>query len=326
MNDRLLILKAMLENNDAEIMDSWAKGFDNGNKELIKKYTRSETEDIYKLAIDQLLEDHQKATHKNHLSHFDHIPELIENFDDLVKIDIYFQFYKEVIKRLDCFNNGDELWIQYFIHKCDYLALNSYLNLMSGEITADSVFSNLWNSIGWSEIETFGDYPDCLCLRLCCTIIDNIQPSENIIKSYKHEKLKAICLTESNRIADSIGLKFIETSTALGWEIVSKSGNVITSENEINIPTVGTIVNKYVLLDQLGIIQFLKEKYGFENMKRNDKISLLAMILGVDNKGVHSIKGILNSPRPDDRNYPLKDKNIKTVWSDLAKVGISKPA
>jgi len=108
--------------------------------------------------------------------------------------------------------------------------------------------------------------------------------------------------------------------------IVDISVSEETQQNEtIKTPELETIVNKYVLLDQLGIIQFLKDKHQFDNMKQTDKIALLSMILGLDKKGGHSIKGILSSPQSTDKNYPLKEKNLKTVWGELTRLGITKP-
>lgn len=98
----------------------------------------------------------------------------------------------------------------------------------------------------------------------------------------------------------------------------------VITDDAIDTPEVETIVNKYVLLSELGILQFLKDVHGFDEIKKTQQVALLSMILGLDSKGGQSIKGMLSAPRQGDKNYPLRDKNVNTVRGELTKLGIMK--
>ena len=93
------------------------------------------------------------------------------------------------------------------------------------------------------------------------------------------------------------------------------------TDQEIKIGTY-TYPEKYTLLHELGILQFLDEKHNFNSLKQTQKIALLQMILGFDEKGKDSIKGILISPRLTDKNYPFKPNNINKILGDLTRIGI----
>jgi hypothetical protein len=130
-----------------------------------------------------------------------------------------------------------------------------------------------------------------------------------------------ICMKEYSSTAKLFRKKYQSI-----FDYCNRKIDELTPNNEIvAIPNLKTLVNKYVLLHELGIIQYLKDKQGFNNLTQSQKIRLLCMILGLDENGYHTIKGILSSPRPSDRNYPLKPDNINFVWSELIKLGIIRP-
>ena len=555
MNDKLLLMKEIFDLHHEEITNSVVKSIlDNAifhNEErkngqidtyhpvapvFVKVDTEQDRQDL-------IIELKKRQENKLYwIYNFDNCDWSPANYEDLMKEDLYIQLHQEVLKRYKLF--GGEWGVGHFIEKSNYLALVSCLNLMEPGVEANKVFSLLMDAMEWTFDNNYntGDYARCLCLRLCCSMIDHIKSDEKVNKNYKHDILRVLCQNKSNELADSIGMEIIKTNTSLGWEIINTGSAVInaerynlstntvslktdvlsdeqivelvekniietgtddemssrvktepsedhtiffrrndayylveatiaktcidrvqrifhvyiedevstfdksisnyaaymnlsnsekvnfaqqkkkeilnligdeaysklglevisdykeeieyslsdlyfpkvyqatslfglpgtsskknystketlrtffekkdviwlrtvacnmqkldvlskfektlqpTNEDEVDILTIfPTIVNKYVLLDQLGIIQFLKDKYNFDAMKANDKISLISMILGLESKGQQSIKGILNSPRPTDRNYPLKDKNLNAVWSELTKIGIVKP-
>lgn len=127
-----------------------------------------------------------------------------------------------------------------------------------------------------------------------------------------------------------VHIKNIEYLNELDNELLSQTSNSyyqkVHHEDQIEIPMIATIVNKYVLLDQLGMIQLLKDKFQFDSLNREKQTALLSMILGLDNKAGESIRKILSSLTPNHKNYPLKEGNINSIWSELTKLGIAKPS
>jgi len=97
-----------------------------------------------------------------------------------------------------------------------------------------------------------------------------------------------------------------------------------SAENaSVEMPGLNKINHRFVLLHDLGIIQYLQNKW-FTKLQEGDKARLVSLILGLDEKGNESIRGLLRDFQHDQPGKAKFSKvAIKAVRSQLASIGLT---
>ncbi|MCW3108466.1 MAG: hypothetical protein JWQ09_2972 [Segetibacter sp.] len=114
----------------------------------------------------------------------------------------------------------------------------------------------------------------------------------------------------------------IERLTAIN-EIEKASPDTLIDDEKVEL-SLPNISNKLVLLDQLGIIKYLQDKFPDQlNNRKVNLISLLELILQIpaDNKAAFAanVKNLING----SDNSPLNPTSLQRVRVELLKIGIS---
>lgn len=98
-------------------------------------------------------------------------------------------------------------------------------------------------------------------------------------------------------------------------------------EDQIIIPEFKSLVQRFVLLHELGIIDYLKKTYDFDSLPQPKQVALLSWILGFDKQQdkehIQSVKAWIRYLGTSNKNNPLKnEKNIEFINGELIKMGI----
>jgi hypothetical protein len=125
-------------------------------------------------------------------------------------------------------------------------------------------------------------------------------------------------------VIDYVRSKFIDALTTKRQEISENNEtlNANTSKNDLSIDlsdSKGT--EKIIMLEQLGILDFLSTKEPF-NISKNALASALSGITGIDQKTIQSYINPINNPSADQKNNPLlRTKTVDKVNQKLISIG-----
>jgi hypothetical protein len=94
------------------------------------------------------------------------------------------------------------------------------------------------------------------------------------------------------------------------------------SMEDIYIPELETMALRYVLLDRIGIIEFLKESQELASKPRQSEIALLSAILGFGSDKMATVKQWTTYRATKHKNNPLTPKNIAKVDGMIIQLGL----
>lgn len=98
--------------------------------------------------------------------------------------------------------------------------------------------------------------------------------------------------------------------------------DIINSYSE-SVISLDNISHKILLLDEIGIIEFIKKKYKKELENNTELAKFLAGIMNVnDAKEIYNISRILSRINTNSKKKPENKTSIKVIKSELAKFGI----
>ncbi len=119
-------------------------------------------------------------------------------------------------------------------------------------------------------------------------------------------------------------IEFIIVEIELTLKSLKPKEKIIENEKTIDFSdSKGT--EKIIMLNQLGILDFLKEKQPFD-LSTNALASALSGVTGIDPGTLQSYINPINNPKVNQKNNPLKkEKSVTKINQKLISIGFNPP-